>query len=118
MKNSIFIIENDSVFTHWLSGKMDNRTTYSICDYINADEAYEDIATYRPKYVVLDSHTTGSDEIQAAIITIRALSPETDIIVLSKDKNAEAAIDLLRSGAGHFLSKDTQVIRHLLETIH
>ncbi|MGZ3883031.1 MAG: hypothetical protein ACXVPQ_13000 [Bacteroidia bacterium] len=118
MKNSIFIIETDSLFSLWLMSMLDDRTKYLMQDYISAEEAYSDIAEFRPKYVIV-GYAAGKDaNVQTVLIKIKAISPHTDVIVLSKETDVETAIDFLRSGADHFVSKDRNVVRHLLETIH
>lgn len=120
MKSSpcIYVIQNDGLFSFWLSVVLEGRTRYRIHDYLGLEESLSDITEFKPMYVILKDGPKNKIDAQQAILNIKGLSPATSVIVLSDEKDAEAAIDLIRTGADNYIGLGQNAVEELIQTIH
>lgn len=115
--NSIYIIENDSLYAFWLTCMLGENTSYHVQDYFNPEAAICDIKKHHPKYILIGDTPQKGIRAQALLLKIKALSSQAMVIVLSAEKNIEQAVDLMRSGAYSFVQKDKLTLQRLLTTI-
>jgi len=115
---SIFIIENDVLYSFFLMTMLQDKIMYRTREFLTVDEACEDIRQVKPGYVIVNDDPAKGIHAQASVLKLKALSPGTKIIVMSCDKTPANAVDLIRSGADHYLCKNKDLVEKLIYTLN
>lgn len=116
-KPSLFIIGNISMLSLELNMEINEESDYIVYVYNSVEEALQELKTLQPKIVILDSFPGKGMNGQQAIIAIRSLLPDVYSIVLSANNDADAAIDLIKSGADSFIYKAENTVDAVVNEI-
>lgn len=117
LKKTIFIIEDNPVFSFWLSSQLDITGNYRICSYSSAEEALADLVDLKPSFIILDYNLGDNMDGHEAILRIKKLLPEAYITILSQQKNPGITLDLIKSGADNYIIKNKEAMEKLKELI-
>lgn len=107
---TVFIIEDNAVFSFWLNAQLDIAGNYRICSYSSAEDALNDLMEVKPSFIILDYNLGERMNGHEAIIKIKKLLPETYITILSQQKNPDITIDLIKSGADNYIIKNKEAM--------
>lgn len=120
-KHKIFVVEDHAVFREGLVWIIEQNTDFEVCgDATDALEALEKIKGLKPDLILVDIGLTGMNGIELTK-RIRALLPETHILILSMHKESLYAERALRAGANGYIMKRESgeelisAIRHVLD---
>lgn len=116
-KNSVFIIDDNSIYLLWLNKQLSNHGNYTIHSFSSAEAALTELPKILPQVIVIDYQFIGSMNGQEALTKIKFLSPMSRVIFLSAQKNMLVAIGLIKSGADEYLQKTEDCIPALLKHI-
>ena len=113
----VFVVEDSDVYRTLLvefisklkkSGD-EQSPDYSIHGFSSGEECLENL-DLKPDVLILDYHLDGYDTKSMngldILKTMKKLSPETEIVILSCQKRLEVMKDLLRAGARDYINKD------------
>ena len=104
--NEIVIIDDDEMFSAKLEKTILNYTTsYKVKYFPKVDDFYFYAENTSPKYIFLDyffPDTTGYD----VLLLIKSILPNTKVIIISSQDNAEVALKLKSLGIDNYIIKD------------
>jgi DNA-binding NtrC family response regulator len=102
----IFVVEDDEWYGELLVHHLSLNPDYSVTRFTTAKEAMQQLHL-QPAVVTLDYSLPdiNGDE---ALKQIRALSPDTSVIIISGQENISTALGMLRLGAYDYLVKDDE----------
>lgn len=110
MKTKIYIIEDNEIVRYLLRHTLEEQFDAEVCFDTNVQSIYSDISEIQPEIVILDYHLRFDNIILSADLVlkdIRNMSPLSDIIVFSGQRDKNTAINLLKNGAVNYVSKDS-----------
>lgn len=103
-KKSIFIVDDDELYSVFLKYKLSRKGNYNISIFLDEQELLKETSK-EPDILVLDYHLI---KIPAEVIidTIKKESPTTKIIMLSSQTNIDVALDLFEIGIDDYVVKN------------
>ncbi len=114
-KLSIYVVEDDEWFREFISYTLSLVPEYEVRTF-ESGRALEEALPERPDVVTLDFRLPDTDG-GTLLKKIKAQSPETEVIIISEQKNVSTALDLLKSGAYDYLVKSKEMRDLLLNTV-
>ncbi len=109
----VAIVEDDAEIRQLLQLIIDGSPGFScglVCE--TAEDALEALPRYRPDLVLMDIHLPGMSGI-AAVLRLREVMPELDILMLTVQEDDESVFDSLCAGANGYLLKETPPVELL-----
>lgn len=101
--NKFFIIDDDKTFCHVLSRSLEKQGFTT--EYANeVDDIIERIAKFKPNYLSLDMKLATESGLNL-ISPIKDLVPECKICIVTGYASVETAVDAIKLGATHYISK-------------
>lgn len=113
---TIFVLEDDEWYNKLLVHNVSLNPDYHVKSFFSASELFQKLHE-QPDVVTLDYRLPDISGEQA-LEKIKALCPETEVVVISEQENIETAINLLKSGAYDYLVKEKNIRDRLLATIN
>jgi len=111
----VFILEDDEWYNKLLVHSISLNPDYEVKNFFNAADFFKNIGE-RPDVVTIDYRLPDSNG-DAVLEKIKALSPDTEVIVISEQDNIETALALLKKGAYDYLVKEKNIRDRLLAVI-
>ena len=109
---SIFIVDDDKIFTKALKQDIENtfvKKEVMISCFHTGEACLERVKKEKPDMVILDYHLDSVDikamNGLATLIEIKKLSPDTEVVMLTKQDNLTIAVSLLKNGAVDYIIK-------------
>ena len=99
----LLIVEDDETLRHRLARAMADRG-FTVCEAASVAEARTAAADDPPEFVLLDLRVEDGSSLDL-IPELKQLDPETRIVVLTGYGSIATAIEALRRGAVHYLTK-------------
>lgn len=101
---SIFIVEDDAFYGEYLKHNLSLNPDYEISLFLTGKE-FIDHLHQKPNVVTLDYNLP---DLNGAVVLkkIRQISPETQVIIVSGQKDISTALDLIKDGAYDYIVKD------------
>jgi DNA-binding NtrC family response regulator len=112
---SIFIVEDDKFYGEYLKHNLSLNPDYGIRHFLTGKEFIENLHE-KPDVVTLDYNLP---DYNGAVVLkkIRQISPETQVIIVSGQKDISTALDLMKDGAYDYIVKDQDSRSRLWNTI-
>ncbi len=107
LPRSILIVEDDDVFRHRLAQAFADRG-FEVREARDADEALEAARHDTPEFVVVDLRMPGRSGLDV-VRELKALDAATSIVVLTGYGSIATALEAVRLGAQHYLTKPADV---------
>lgn len=119
MKNTpfkIFILDDDVWYSELLEYHLSLNPDYELTKYHSAKDCLSNLYQ-RPNVITLDYSLPdkNGDEV---LKKIREQSPDTQVIIISGQKDVATAVDLLKKGAYDYIVKDEETPERLWNTIN
>jgi diguanylate cyclase (GGDEF)-like protein/PAS domain S-box-containing protein len=115
----LVVADDEPLVRSMLTAQLQNEFEL-VGDAADADGAIALVTQHRPDIVILDANMPGGGAMRATH-EIRAISPETAIVILSGDETRDDVINLLSAGAIAYLRKGIEppiLIHQLLASIN
>jgi len=112
---SIFIVEDDKFYGEYLKHHLSLNHEYEIQHFLTGKEFIDNLHV-KPDVVTLDYNLP---DINGSVILkkIRQISPDTQVIIVSGQKDIPVALDLLKDGAYDYIVKDQDARSRLWNAI-
>lgn len=107
LPRSMLIVEDDEVFRRRLAQAFRDRG-FEVREAADADQAVAAARQDTPEYVVVDLRMPGHSGLDV-IRELKALDPATSIVVLTGYGSIATALEAVRLGAQHYLTKPADV---------
>ena len=107
LPRSILIVEDDDVFRHRLARAFADRG-FEVREARDADEALDAARADTPEFVVVDLRMPGRSGLDV-VRELKALDAATSIVVLTGYGSIATALEAVRLGAHHYLTKPADV---------
>jgi two-component system response regulator RegA len=107
LPRSILIVEDDDVFRRRLAQAFADRG-FEVCEARDADEALDAARHDTPEFVVVDLRMPGRSGLDV-VRELKALDAATSIVVLTGYGSIATALEAVRLGAQHYLTKPADV---------
>ena len=112
---TIFIVEDDSFYGEYLKHHLSLNPDYTIQRFLTGKEFIENL-DQKPDVVTLDYNLP---DLNGALILrkIRQISPDTQVVIVSGQKEISIALDLMKDGAYDYIVKDLDTRSRLWNVI-
>lgn len=112
---TIFIVEDDSFYGEYLKHHLSLNPDYKIQRFLTGKEFIENL-DQKPDVVTLDYNLP---DLNGAMILkkIRQISPDTQVVIVSGQKEISIALDLMKDGAYDYIVKDLDTRSRLWNVI-
>jgi two-component system response regulator RegA len=100
---SLLLVDDDHTFCEVMEQALERRGFAVRCAH-SAEEALPMLQTYRPEYAVFDLKLPGASGL-VLVEMLHRIKPDARVVVLSGYASVATAVDAVRLGAVHFLSK-------------
>ena len=107
LARSILLVDDDEVFRHRLARAFRDRS-WDVSEGADMDGALAAAADETPEFVVVDLRLPAGSGLEV-VRRLRALDATTVIVVLTGYGSIATALDALRLGAAHYLTKPADV---------
>ena len=104
---SLLIVDDDEVLCHVLAKAMTKRG-FMVQVAHNLEQSFHLAQTHKPRYAVVDLRI-GSDSGLNVIKSLVELEPEIHIVVLTGFASITTAVESIKLGATHYLTKPAEV---------
>ncbi|HEY1037992.1 MAG TPA: response regulator [Bacteroidia bacterium] len=115
MKTSIFVVEDNSMYSMFVQLKLDEMFNYTTHFFPSAEEALVNMHL-KPDIIVLDYMLDGMNGLEA-LKKFKAESPKAKVIMVSAQLNPEVTQQLLDAGAYTYIQKDKTAPQRIIDTI-
>jgi DNA-binding NtrC family response regulator len=100
---SVLLVDDDAAFRHVLAREL-SRTGYEVTTAESGAEAIELAKRLAPRIVLLDLRLPGLSGVEV-LEQVRAISPASDVIMLTGHGSIDTAIESMRRGAFDYVAK-------------
>ena len=105
----IFLVDDEPIQNEMLKDYLSDRYQYKIKTYESGEDALKDLNTLNPVIMVLDFHLnshlpTAKNGVEV-LKNVKAMSPATQVIMLSGQDKLEVAVDSMKNGAYDYVIK-------------
>jgi len=107
LARSVLIVEDDAVLRGRLARALRERG-YETREAANGDDALRQAREETPEFVVVDLRMPGTSGLDV-VREVKALDPTTVIVVLTGYGSIATAVEAVRLGAAHYLTKPADV---------
>lgn len=107
MNKSILIVDDNKSFVKAMKGSLEMRG-YDVHVAYDIKEAEVVATEHEPEYCIIDLKMPGESGLKL-IPRLLAIDPETKIVMLTGYAHVETAIEAIKLGATHYLSKPVEV---------
>jgi two-component system response regulator RegA len=114
-QKKLLIIEDDEIFSQSLK-KILQKNGFDCKISHHANQALEEIKTFRPSHIILDLKL-GEDDGEKLVQPIKAELPLATIIILTGFGTIPSAVKALKNGATDYLTKPIEV-DDLIKSLH
>jgi two-component system, NtrC family, response regulator AtoC len=114
-KLSIFIVEDNQLYSFYIDSLLSEKFNYRISTYASGEACLKDF-NLMPDIIVLDYMLGGMDGLEM-LTRIKKQLPETQVILLTAQKNMDTAVQLMKAGAYEYIIKDKDAPEKLVNTI-
>lgn len=104
---SVLIVEDDDVLRVRLARALRERG-YETREAVDGDDALRQVRDDTPEYVVADLRMPGTSGLDV-VREVKALDPATVVVVLTGYGSIATAVEAVRLGAAHYLTKPADV---------
>jgi len=112
---NIFIVEDDLFYSSMLEYAVGNKENYKVKKYSNATDFLEDLHE-KPDVVTLD-YSLPDMQGDEVLRSIKEVSPDTKVIIISSQEDVKVAVNLLKKGAYDYIVKDEDAKDRLFNTL-
>ncbi|MCX6305183.1 MAG: sigma-54 dependent transcriptional regulator [Bacteroidetes bacterium] len=112
---SIFIVEDEKFYGEYLKHYLSSNPDYEIRHFLTGKDFFDNLHK-KPDVVTLDYSLPDMNG-AAVLKKIRQLSPETQVIIVSGQKDILTALDLIKDGAYDYIVKDQDTRTRLWNVI-
>ncbi|MDL1970037.1 MAG: sigma-54 dependent transcriptional regulator [Candidatus Desulfofervidaceae bacterium] len=102
-KAKIAIIDDEKIVCSHLK-KIFSKEGYDVITFLRGEEALKHITFNHPSIVLLDLKLPDVDGLEI-LEKIKSISPETEVIIMTGYASIETAIEAIKKGAFHYLTK-------------
>lgn len=114
-KTSIFIVDDDELYSVFLKYKLSKKGNFDIAIYLDANKILDETAK-KPNILVLDYNLVKMTG-ETIINKFKQKSPSTKIIMLSSQTNLEVALRLFKLGIDDYVVKNKNWEENLIYAI-
>ncbi|MFO0636110.1 MAG: response regulator [Nannocystaceae bacterium] len=107
LQETILLVDDDKVFCGALAGAL-RRRSFRVVVAHDADEAIAEANAWHPERALVDLRMPGKSGLEV-VSALRAISPELRIIVLTGYGSIATAVEAIKLGAVHYLTKPASV---------
>lgn len=104
-KKSIFIIEDNFMYAHFLSTALTEYGNFRVTAFSSADEAIAMLGTNNPDLIIMDYNLQQDMNGLDLYRHIHDQKPKIPVIVLSSQTDVSVAADFLKEGAAEYIEK-------------
>jgi DNA-binding NtrC family response regulator len=117
MLQNVLLIEDEPVLAKNICAYL-VRYEYEVRIAHTAEAGLEEIYAFKPDIIVLDYNLPGMNGLEA-LAKIRAIDPKIKVIMMTGYGNIDLAVNAMRAGARHFITKPIAVgkLRQILEEV-
>jgi DNA-binding NtrC family response regulator len=112
----IFVVEDDPAYLKFLKYVLGLNPDYEVDYYTTGKECLDNLYK-NPSIITLD-YSLPDMPGEQVLNQIRSQDPNTNVIIVSGQEKIHTAVDLLKSGAFDYISKDHETKDRLLNSIH
>jgi DNA-binding NarL/FixJ family response regulator len=115
MKTTVFIIEDDPMYSMFVMMRLDELLSYTTHLFHSAEEALENMHL-NPDIFVMDYHLPGMNGLEA-LKKIKAASLKTKVIIMSARADTGVVANILQAGAHDYVVKDKDAGTRIIHSI-
>lgn len=104
---TILVVDDDDIFCSVLARALERRG-FSVCAALSVTQARQMIEKQRPEFAVVDLRI-GNDSGLQLVRTLAALTPPAKSVVLTGYGSIATAVEAIKLGALHYLTKPVEV---------
>lgn len=112
---SIFIVEDNEMYSFMLERKLHDQINYRIANYTTGEACIKDLYL-NPDIVILDYNLPGINGMEA-LKALKEKKPKLHVIILSSQTNLQAVADLMKEGAYDYIQKNKETLVKITEAI-
>ena len=115
MKTSIFIIENNPMYSMSVGLKLEEMLNCALNFFNTAEEAIANLS-YKPAIIIMDYELSGIKGVEA-VKKIKEKDPKVRIIVISSHQHVEDAVEIVKAGAYSYIIKDKNTAKKIIDSV-
>src|SRR5688572_15791497 len=112
----IFVVEDDPAYTKFLKYVLGLNPDYEVEFYTTGKECVSNL--YKNPAIITLDYSLPDDSGEKVLGQIRSHDPNINVIIVSAQEKIGTAVELLKSGAYDYISKDHETKERLLNSIH
>ena len=112
----IFVVEDDPAYTKFLKYVLGLNPDYEVEYYTTGKECLANL--YKNPVIVTLDYSLPDMPGEKVLNQIRSQDPNINVIIVSAQEKIHTAVELLKSGAYDYISKDHETKERLLNSIH
>lgn len=106
----IVIVEDDEIFREAFGLLVNSSSHYKVVNtYDSSEDAIANLSIDNPSLIVMDIQLPKMNGIEATKV-IKSLNPSINVLIISANKDRNAALEAFSAGAVGFLTKDAEYI--------
>ncbi|MFM2387316.1 MAG: hypothetical protein RL660_2073 [Bacteroidota bacterium] len=117
----MFIIDDDEIQREMIKDYMTERYLFTVKTYDNGEDAMADVAALKPEIIVLDyhlnSHRADAKNGLEVLKQVKAVSPETEVVMFTGEDKLEVALNSMKHGAYDYVVKGESAFRKIERVI-
>ena len=114
-KLSIFIVEDNEMYSFMLERKLQDQINYRITNYSTGEACLKDLYL-NPDIVILDYNLPGINGMEA-LKALKERKPKLHVIILSSQTDPQAVAELMKEGAYDYIQKNKDTLIKITEAI-
>ncbi len=112
----IFVVEDDPAYTKFLKYVLELNPDYEVQYYMTAKDCLANL--YKNPAIITLDYSLPDMPGEKVLNQIRSQDPNINVIIVSAQEKIHTAVELLKSGAFDYISKDHETKERLLNSIH
>jgi DNA-binding NtrC family response regulator len=112
---SMFIVEDNRMYSLYIDSLLSEQFNYKVYAYTSGEECLKDLYL-TPDIIILDYMLGGINGLDV-LNRIRKQLPETQVILLTAQKDLDTAVKLMKAGAYEYIIKDKDAPAKLVDAI-
>ncbi len=112
---SLFIVEDNRMYSLYIDSLLSEQFNYKVYPYASGEECLKDLYL-TPDIIILDYMLGGINGLDV-LNRIRQQLPETQVILLTAQKDLDPAVKLMKAGAFEYIIKDKDAPAKLVDAI-
>lgn len=114
--NNIFLVEDDEFFALGFIKKLQKVGDFNIHHYISSERALGQLHQIKPEIIFLDHDLGGVNGVDA-IPLFKEFSPDSDIVIVSGQRDPQVLVQALETGAEAYFTKDVLLMSKTIDFV-